>query len=219
MTISLRSGWPQQDVTTLTAEMRPLEHSESDESIVAEARTMGPDAFRPIFRRYSKPVLVFIYALIGDRDKAEELTQETFIRAYCRLHAIRTSSRFSTWLFGIARNVVREAIKAKYRNLRKAAPYELLSPHLPDTGTRPDEQVITEELHRMIQAALLRLPEDQRLVFVLKLITRMPYQEISGVTGASVGKLKTDLHRARRRLREELQPYLRGEFSRKRGGV
>jgi RNA polymerase sigma-70 factor (ECF subfamily) len=213
MTIPLISRWPQRDVTTL--EKMPLEHSE--ESLLAEARTTGPDSFRPIFNRYSKPLLVFIYSLVGDRDRAEELTQETFVRAYRRLSTIREGGRLSTWLFGIARNVVREAIKAKYRNLRKLTSVELLSSQLPDSGARPDEQVITGELHRMIQAALLKLPEDQRLVVVLKLIIDMPYEDISKVTGSSVGKLKTDLHRARHKMRESLQPYLRDRLYRNRG--
>ena len=213
MTIPLISRWPQRDVTTL--EKRPLEHSE--EFLLAEARSAGPDGFRPIFNRYSKPVLAFIYSLVGDRDHAEELTQETFVRAYRRLWTIREGGRLSTWLFGIARNVVREAIKSKYRNLRRLTAYELLSSQLPDGGIRPDEQVFTEELHRMIQTALLKLPEDQRLVVVLKLIIDMPYEEISEVTGLSVGKLKTDLHRARHKMRESLQPYLRDQLYRNRG--
>ena len=217
MTISVASRWPRRDATTTAAEKRPLEHPDFDESMVEEARTQGPDAFRPIFIRYSKPVLMFIYSLIGDRDRAEELTQETFIRAYRKLHTIRESSRFSTWLFGIARNVVRETIRAKYRHAGKATPFELVSPHHPDTKAKPDEQVISDELCRMIREALLKLPEDQRVVFVLKLIASKRYEEISEITGASIGKLKTDLHRARHRMREELHPYLHGRLCGKRG--
>jgi RNA polymerase sigma-70 factor, ECF subfamily len=200
-----------------TAEKRPLEHPDFDESMVEEARTGGPDAFHPIFNRFSKPILMFIYSLIGDRERAEELTQETFIRAYHGLHTFRESGRFSTWLFGIARNVVREAIRAKYRNSSRLMPFELISSRRPDTKAKPDEQVISEELYRMIRQALLKLPEDQRVVFVLKLITSMRYEEISEITGASIGKLKTDLHRARHRMREELQPYLQGRLYGKTG--
>ncbi len=217
MTISLASRWPQRDATTTAAEKRPLEHPDFDESMVEMARTEGPDAFRPIFLRYSKPVLVFIYSMIGDRDRAEELTQETFIRAYRGLNSVRDISRFSTWLFGIARNVARETIRAKYRHSGKVTPFEFVSTHHPDTKAKPDEQVISDELYRMIREALLKLPEDQRVVFVLKLIAGKRYEEISEITGASIGKLKTDLHRARHKMREELHPYLHGRFHGKRG--
>ncbi len=215
MPASLSSRWPHHGVIT-TVEKRPLD---VDESLIEHARTAGPEGFRPIFTRYSKPILMFIYNLTGDRDRAEELTQETFIRAYRKLDTLRGNARFSTWLFGIARNVVREAIKAKYRSLRSAAPDGLVANRLPDTKARPDERVISEELSGKIRDALLRLPEGQRTVFILKLITSMRYEEISDVTGSSIGKLKTDLHRARRRMREELQPYLRDQSSGKRGAL
>jgi RNA polymerase sigma-70 factor (ECF subfamily) len=185
----------------------------------AAFRVADPDAFQAVFHRFSKPVLVFIYSLIGNHAKAEELTQETFIRAYRRLHTLREQSRFSTWLFGIARNVVREAIKEKYRILRVASSYEPLTGDVPDNRSRPDEQILSEELQRIIQTALLKLTEDQRFVFVLKMINHLPYEEISEVTGASIGKLKTDLHRARLKMRQDLLPYLEGGLSGKRGAT
>ena len=178
---------------------------------------MDPDAFHIVFRRYSKPVLVFIYGLLGDRDRAEELTQETFIRAYQKRHTIREGGRFSSWLFGIARNVTREAIREKYRNIRRAAGIDSFSDVLQDEGKMPDERVIAEELQGRIRSALLTLPEDHRTVFVLKLIVNMRYEEIAEATGASIGKLKTDLHRARQKMRSELGPYIDGRYPGKRG--
>ncbi len=217
MTTWAASRWPERDATNIMAEKQTLDHPDFDQSVVEEAKAAGPDAFRPIFDRYSKPVLVFIYSLIGDRDRADELAQETFIRAYRGLHTIRESGKFSTWLFGIARNVVREAIRSKYRNSMKIAPFELIASIQPDTKAKPDEQIISEELYRMVRKALSRLPEDQRLVFVLKLVSSLRYEEISEITGASIGKLKTDLHRARSRMRDELQPYLDSRSRGKRG--
>jgi RNA polymerase sigma-70 factor, ECF subfamily len=193
-------------------------HPEPNLLPAGDTRASARQDFRAVFDRYSKPVLVFISSLIGDRDRAEELTQETFIRAYRHLDTMREDSRFSTWLFGIARNVVREAIKAKYRALRKSSASEPASWTLPDTRLRPDELMITAELSRSIQMALLTLPEDQRIVFVLKIVSMLTYEEISQITGASIGKLKTDLHRARLKMRRALLPYLHNQSSGKRGG-
>jgi RNA polymerase sigma-70 factor (ECF subfamily) len=113
----------------------------------------------------------------------------------------------STWLFGIARNVVREAIKEKSRQRQTGLGGEG-SREFIDTGSRPDEAVIASELRRAIRSALLDLRDDYRLVFILKVFNKMSYEEIAKVTGSSVGKLKTDLRRARLEMRRKLQAYL-----------
>ena len=134
--------------------------------------------------------------------------QETFVRAYRNLGTMRADTQLSTWLFGIARNVVREAVKEKYREQRKVSLDEPVSLGLQDQGPRPDEKLITGELQGAIQQALASLGEDYRMVFVLKVLKEKSYEEISKITGSSVGKLKTDLHRARIEMKRKLQPYL-----------
>ncbi len=173
----------------------------------------SPDEFHSIFIRYSKPVLTFIYAMLGDRARSEDLTQETFIRAFRNFASKRTTTPLPAWLFGIARNVIREAIKQKYRPSRHLALEDAGSGDLPDGSLRPDERVINAELHDRIQIALDGLSEDQRIVFVLKIVQKMRYDDIAKITGYSVGKLKTDLHRARAEMRQRLQPYLSGDDS------
>lgn len=191
---------------------------EDVQGILARARAGDAAAFHAIFSRYSKPVLSFIYSLLGNRGHAEELTQETFIRAYRRLFSMRRDTRLSTWLFGIARNVVREAIKEKYRDQRKVGLDEPLCRNLQDIRTGPDERMIAGELIRAIQKALDALTEDHRVVFVLKVLHKMRYDEISDVTGSSIGKLKTDLHRARLEMRQRLMNYLGEQKAGRRGG-
>ena len=166
-----------------------------------------PDAFRVVFHRYGKPILSFIYNILGDRARAEELTQETFVRAYAGLSSFRTDAHISTWLFGIARNVVREAIKEKSRRRQIDLGSEGSGGFI-DPGSRPDEAVIASELRRAIRATLLGLRDEYRLVFILKVFNKMSYEEIAKVTGSSVGKLKTDLRRARLEMRHKLRAYL-----------
>ena len=174
-----------------------------------------PDFFSVLFRRYSRPVLGFIYNLLGDREKAEELTQETFFRAFRGLDRMQSGSRMSTWLFGIARNVTREAIRGKRR--REVDLDESMLSSLHDGRAAPEESFITEELMLEIRRSLDSLTADQRVVFILKMLNKMRYQEISRITGSSIGKLKTDLHRARQHMRRRLQPYVQGQPAGMRG--
>src|SRR5229473_6935008 len=88
----------------------------SSADLVARACQGDQEAFRLIFERYSRPVISFIYDLVSNREVAEELTQETFVRAYRNLKTMREETKLSTWLFGIAKNVARESIRARRRD-------------------------------------------------------------------------------------------------------
>src|SRR5437588_6363216 len=88
----------------------------SSADLIALARQGDHEAFRLIFERYSRPVISFIYDMVGDRPAAEELTQETFVRAYRSLRTMREESKLSTWLFGIARNVALESLRMRARD-------------------------------------------------------------------------------------------------------
>src|SRR5438874_12304296 len=87
----------------------------SVEHLIVRAREGDEEAFRLIFERYSRPVISFIYDMVNDRALAEELTQETFVRAFRAIHTMRAETKLSTWLFGIARNVSRESLRARTR--------------------------------------------------------------------------------------------------------
>src|SRR3712207_1503509 len=85
----------------------------SSEDLIARARRGDEEAFRLIFERYTRPVISFIYLMVNCRDLAEELAQETFVRAFRALDALRDDARLSTWIFGIARNVARESLRRR----------------------------------------------------------------------------------------------------------
>ncbi len=179
-------------------------------NIVAAARNGDEDAFHAIFRRYGRPVLSFLYNHVHDRTLAEELAQETFVRAYRNLRHLQDETRLSTWLFGIARNVAREATRQTIKNERNIALDEPESLKLTAAGVPPDGAMLDRELNQTIKQALAGLDEDKRMVFSLKIFHEKSYEEISAITGYSIGKLKTDLHRARAEMRKRLEPYLLG---------
>lgn len=176
--------------------------------LVKRAKRGDDEAFRLIFERYGRPIMSFIYDMVGKRELAEELAQEAFVRAYKSLGNLRDESKLSTWLFGIAKNVAREAIRSRMRDDHNVAIDEESSSQLSDGGALPDGELLTKELNGVIRGALAALDEDKRLVFTLKILHERSYEEISGITGSSIPKLKTDLHRARAEMRRRIRPYL-----------
>lgn len=178
-------------------------------AVVTRAKGGDEEAFHLIFNRYGRPVLSFIYDLVHNRELAEELAQETFVRAYRNLAGLKDELRFSTWLFGIARNVTRESMRQTRRDERKVGLDEPESLKLQSDAVLPEGAMLDQELNATIQQALLALAEDKRMVFILKIFHEKSYEEISAITGHSIGKLKTDLHRARAEMRKRLAPYLK----------
>jgi len=183
----------------------------SSADLVARACQGDQEAFRLIFERYSRPLISFIYDQVGNREVAEELTQETFVRAYRSLHTLRTETKLSTWLFGIAKNVARESLRARMRDDRHVDLEDKLVLNLSDRGPVPVKQLLNKELNEVIQNSLALLDDDKRLVFTLKVFQQCSYEEIAEITGFSIPKLKTDLHRARMEMRRRIGPYVRVE--------
>src|SRR5690242_13059282 len=137
----------------------------SSEELIARARRGEDDAFRLIFDRYSRPIISFIYDMVGRRDLAEELTQETFVRAYKNLQGLRDDTKLSTWLFGIAKNVARESLRYRYRETDRVAIDDDRVVEISDGKLPPDRELLDKELSGVIREALGALDEDKRLVF------------------------------------------------------
>ena len=181
----------------------------SSADLVARACRGDQEAFRLIFERYSRPVISFIYDLVSNRELAEELTQETFVRAYRSLRSLREETKLSTWLFGIAKNVARESLRTRVRDSRNVDLDDQQVLDLSDRRPVPVSQLLNKELNGVIQRSLAALDDDKRLVFTLKIFQQCSYEEIAEITGFSIPKLKTDLHRARTEMRRRIGPYVR----------
>lgn len=181
----------------------------SSADLVARACQGDQEAFRLIFERYSRPLISFIYDQVGNRDAADELTQETFVRAYRSLHTLREETKLSTWLFGIAKNVARESLRARARTDRHIDLDDKLVLNLSDHGPVPVRELLNKELNEVIHNSLALLDDDKRLVFTLKVLQQCSYDEIAEITGFSIPKLKTDLHRARTEMRRRVGQYVR----------
>lgn len=180
----------------------------SVEHLIVRARRGDEEAFRLIFERYSRPIISFIYDMIGDRAQAEELTQETFVRAHRHLNSLREEAKFATWLFSIAKNVARESLRTAHSRSHKISLDDDAVQELSDGRPSPAGALLDKELNEVVRRALSGLEEDKRLVFTLKVFQQRSYEEIMAITGFSLPKVKTDLHRARTELRRRIRPYL-----------
>src|ERR1043166_2394335 len=197
-------------------ERRPASRSvsllNSSEDLITRSRAGDQEAFRLIFERFSRPVLGFIYDLVGQRDLAEELTQETFVRAYKSLDSIRDEAKLNSWLFGIGRNVTREAIRARRRESQNVLDVDFSEGQFDrTTQASPAQDLLHKELNLAMHNTLASLDEDRRVVFVLKVFRQCSYQEIVEITGFTLAKVKTDLHRARVEVRRRMGPFLETE--------
>jgi len=181
---------------------------DTHEDLIARARRGDEEAFRLIFERYTRPVISFIFYMVNDGALAEELAQETFVRAYKSLNALRDETKLSTWLFGIAKNVARESLRASRRSSQSVELNDQTVLEILDERESPAGKLLDRELNRMVSLALLKLDEDKRLVFTLKIYQQRSYDEISEITGFSIPKIRNDLHRARIEMRRRLSAYL-----------
>lgn len=178
------------------------------DDLIARAKGGDREAFSLIFEHHHRSVYKFIYGMLGEHSLAEELTQETFLGAYKGIHSLRGEAKLKTWLCGIAKNVVYKFLRSHNKKaIRGEDEVESLN-LIDEKNPPPDKQFFSKELNRLIRSALEKLDEDKRLVFTLKELQNLSYQEISEITGYSIPKLKTDLHRAKNEMRSALRPYL-----------
>lgn len=176
--------------------------------IVAKAQSGDKEAFGLIFEHHHRFIYKFVYAMLGKHSLAEELTQETFLRAYICISSMRDETKLQTWLCAIAKNVVYSSFRSTKKE-GKQSDEELEFLHLfDDKNPSPDQQFLNKELNSIIGKALEKLTEDKRLVFILKEVQHLSYKEISEITGDGIPKLKTDLHRAKAEMRSILRPYM-----------
>ncbi|NTV62263.1 MAG: sigma-70 family RNA polymerase sigma factor [Oscillochloris sp.] len=184
--------------------------SNEEQRLIEAAQRGDVESFNQLVRLYESRVYNLCYRMLGDRDAAADVAQDTFISAYRSLGRFR-GGLFRSWLLRIATNACYDALRARKR--RPATSLQALGVaddegvgfDLPDEGERPEDVAMRHELAAAIQRGLADLPEDQRLVIILSDIQGMAYEEIAAVTGANLGTVKSRLSRGRARLRDILR--------------
>ena len=180
----------------------------SDSDVLADVMAGDVDAFEKIVDRHKNRLFNFVYRFVGDRETAEDIVQETFLRAFRRRKEYRAIANFSTWLFTIAGNLAKSELRRRKR-------WRFLSLNwdeetetgidIPDESQRPDTVTETSLADRQIQEAIESLPANYRKVVLLRDVEGLSYQEIAEIVGRPVGTVKSRVNRARLRLQRRLR--------------
>jgi RNA polymerase sigma-70 factor (ECF subfamily) len=185
------------------------EVADADAQLMLRFKDGDTVAFDRLFARYTPVIINFAYRFVRDRQVAEELAQEVFLRVYEGAAKYRVQSRFSTWLYRIATNVcLNEIRKPRFRVV-----HEPLSggfepdPGIPSSAARDGQDKILERqaIVRVIKEVLDRMPEKQRAAFVLNKYQELSYSEVAEVMKTSEKAVKSLIHRARETLAERLK--------------
>jgi RNA polymerase sigma-70 factor (ECF subfamily) len=181
----------------------------ADEALVALVLKGDGNAFAPLVERHKRGIVNFIYASVRSSEDANDLAQETFMRAYAHLRTFNPAiAKFSTWIYQIARNVARTHLGKESRRPQTEDLFEdeTLDQRLPDTRREaaPDAMAISAEDDRAVREALRRVPEKMRAALALRYFKHMEYQEIADTMQVSLGNVKTLIHRGKAALARAL---------------
>jgi RNA polymerase sigma-70 factor (ECF subfamily) len=180
----------------------------SDWELVARVQKGDDHAFSELLTRYQRPVLNFIFRLVGQAAEAEDLAQNVFVRAYQGIHKPgfrQTAASFSTWLFQIARHAAIDQLR--WRKRHPAQPLASLADEgasIAGSAKTAPAEAIARETGEQIAAAMARLPEEQRTAILLSEVEDFSQAEIATVMRCSLKSVETRLYRARQFLRAHL---------------
>ncbi|WHY00936.1 RNA polymerase sigma factor SigW [Neobacillus sp. DY30] len=168
------------------------------------------DAFAEIVEIYSNSIFQLGYRMLGNRQEAEDIAQEAFIRAYVNIKSFNQDLKFSTWLFRIATNLCIDRIRKKkpdyYLDAEVSGTDGLtMYSQLASDSPLPENELESLELQESVQKEILKLPEKYRSVIVLKYIEELSLNEISEILDLPLGTVKTRIHRGREALRQQLR--------------
>jgi RNA polymerase sigma-70 factor (ECF subfamily) len=176
----------------------------ADEELVERVRRGDADAYDLLVTRHMKRAFAIAYRLLGHREDAEDLVQESFLVALEKIDTFKTGLRFSPWFFRI---LVNRGLNArKSRSVRRT---DELAPELTAGGASPLRQAEQAELREHLAGVMERLPERQRTVVQLFELEGFSSPEIAEILEVSDGTVRWHLHQARQVLREALAPFIR----------
>ena len=196
---------------------RPKGPIPTDATLVRRAKAGEADAFEPLVLRYSNTIVRFAHHMVSDYQAAEDIAQETFLKAYSHLGRLGEPERFATWLYSITRHLCLDWLRA---SSRRAISVETLSGlskpgeegegqatvDVRDPGAHPpDEAVALGEMHGRVLAELQELRPDYREILLMKHVYEFSYKQISETVGLSVSAVGEKLSRVRQMLRRRLK--------------
>ena len=189
----------------------------SDEDLMGRVAEDEERAFAELVRRYQGRIANLVCRVLNDRECADDLTQEVFVRVYVHRRNYRRGAKLSTWLFTIAANLAKNEIRRRVRRrnwFSLDALHEMLNDSamlFADTREGSERTLEREQLQEAVGRAIATVPEKYRLALVLRDIEGLAYEEIAVVLGVPGGTVRSRINRARTMLKRKLQPVMRRE--------
>jgi RNA polymerase sigma-70 factor (ECF subfamily) len=191
----------------------------TDQEVVAAARRGEEAAYRELVRRYERPVFSLIYRMVRNRELAEDLSQETFIKVLNALGTYRPEFKFSSWVFKIANNAAIDQLRRRELDTLslEGSPHADTAEKVEATalqiGERAEsalDEVANRELGGEIERAIAKLRPEYRTCILLRHVEGRAYEEIAEMLDLPLGTVKTYIHRARNELRIALRHLREG---------
>ena len=209
-----RLSGPRGRLSTQSMESAALQTTWTDEELVARSIHGDRESFDRLVLRWERSIFALAYRVLGREEDARDICQETFLRAFRGLQAFKGQAKFSSWLYRIALNLCRDAMRRERRTPLAAVPEgadpaELIAQQ-PSPGPSVEDQVARAELAHQVARAMRRLPEDQRTAILLKEYHGLTFQEIADVMGCPLSTAKTRLYNGLSVLRRDLGANGRG---------
>jgi RNA polymerase sigma-70 factor (ECF subfamily) len=169
-----------------------------DSGLVAAFLDGEKRAFTELADRYHARLVNFVYRTTGDRERSEDLVQETFIRVYRHLHRFDQSKKFSTWVYTIASNLAKNELRNRSRNplilfqaIKRTWDTDQRPLEWEDNTYRPDDLFRKRHLRQMVEDAVAQLPTHHRTVFILREMEGKTYEAIAEITESNLGTVKS----------------------------
>ena len=188
----------------------------SDQELVLQYLNGDIQAFNRLVWRWEQPILAFVMRMIGDQDSAQEITQKAFIKAYKNLKTLKDPAKFKTWLYQIAANLCRDELRRR-KNLRHTSidqaheatrdgartPDYMIS----NKETSPEYRWSQTEAKTIIRDALEKIPEEQRVVIIMKEYQGLKFKEIAEIMGQSINTIKSRMYYGINALRKIFEQW------------
>jgi len=174
----------------------------TDAKLVEEFRSGDIEAFNALVERWQQRIHRFAYRYFCSHDEASEITQKTFIKAYKKLDTLEDAEKFSAWIYRIANNLCLDETKRAGR--RRSAPMETLieDPAVNSIAENPELRVQHQQLGKLLQHALDQLPDEQRIVVIMKEYEGLKFREIAEILDVPENTAKSRMYYGLTKLRE-----------------
>jgi len=179
--------------------------SKTEPEIIARVLSGDRQAYALLVEAYNGPIFNLAYRMTGSREDADDLTQETFIRAYQNLRRYDRSKKFFTWLYTIGINLIRNHLKKNVRDISYLAAADSALEHHTQEHTREVGETLSDDRMIRLEQVIRKLPVDLREAIILKFVQDLTFEEVAAVTGDSVSAVKMRIYRGLDKIKQMME--------------